>query len=198
MKAQSREISRLTDVIVEKDLLISSLKADLQQKQDYDQSLEEQRYTENHKLKMKIEYLTNKCFQLNCKLDKKDFTPEQIGSKQDLTMVFDIIDKKHDEYCNTESMQNNIRKLSEQNNQLKQDLIETKVKWAESEGQKERIEISLNTIKTKIQRASLTESQFSNEDTFENNEGAQNRGSSTQSFTSKYLSGFGFWGSQKE
>lgn len=218
VKGKDEKIDKLNGFIEEKDLLIISLKKDLQQKQEAQVTMEEQHHNEKYKMKMKTEYLTNKCFQLNCKLDKKDFTPEAKPEKEDLNMLVDIIEKKQKQYCDTEknqlqdptdflfqifaqyeNMQTTIRKLSEQNNELKLDLIETKVKWAEAEGNKEKLEITADTLRNKL-GGSINGSQKSRashtsmNDSFEFGEQQLTRESSSySSLTSKYLPKFSFW-----
>lgn len=174
VKLSQEEVKRFQNANREKDELIATLKQELQSKMDNERAVEEQHALSAHKLKMKIDYLTKKCFQLNCKLDKNDFTPDQKAESEDLGMLVDIIEKKQKEYCDTEKnqlqdptdflfhifaqyehMQGSIRRLSEQNNQLKQDLIEIKVKWAESEGEKEKLEILTDSLKNKLQRVSI-------------------------------------------
>lgn len=218
----SDESEKLRSCIKEKDALIESLKHDLQQKQQFQQTIEEQNYTEKYKLKMKIDYLTKKCFQLNWKLDKKDFTPDYKPEKEDLNMLVDIIEKKQKEYWDTEknqlqdptdflfnifaqyeNMQHTIRKLSEQNDRLKQDLIDAKVNWAESEGQREKLEITADSLRAKLsesisgsQRSRISEGSFI--DTPEKAEKAIRKDYSMASLTSRYLPNFSFWGSKKE
>jgi hypothetical protein len=222
IKSMNEESEKLRIVVKEKDALIESLKHDLEQKQLSQHSLDEQNYTEKYKLKMKIDYLTKKCFQLNWKLDKKDFTPDWKPEKEDLNMLADIIEKKQKEYWDTEknqlqdptdflfnvfaqyeNMQITIRKLSEQNDRLKQDLIEAKVHWAESEGQREKLVITTDSLRTKLsgsingsQRSRISESSFA--DTPEKAEKTMRKDYSMASLTSRYLPNFHFWGSKKE
>jgi len=97
-------------------------------------------------------------------------------------------------------MQRKIRKLSEQNSNLKQDLIETKVKYADSEGQKEKLEITMNSMNNKMQRLSLGSSQRSSQmSRGSQNESHENTQAdySVKSITS-YLPGINFWSRRKE
>lgn len=133
------------------------------------QEYEEKSELEKYKMKMKIEYLTNKCFQLNCKIDRNDFTPDKKFDGVNTGMIMDVIQKKQQEYCHSgiekseeytdfllnvfaqyEKMQVTIRRVSEQNDNLKQSLVETKVKWAEAEGDKERLSNAVNSLKNKL------------------------------------------------
>mmetsp|Transcript_6530 Transcript_6530/g.5610 ORF Transcript_6530/g.5610 Transcript_6530/m.5610 type:complete len:96 (-) Transcript_6530:43-330(-) len=91
-------------------------------------------------------------------------------------------------------MQKTIRKLSESNNVLKNSLIETKVNWAESEGQKEKLEITVNSMKNKIQRISVTSSQRGSQVSGGSPEKSEqlNRDTSVTSFSS-YMPSINFW-----
>ena len=218
-KAQAETIEKQTGILEEKDNVINALKQELKQKQEHLESFEKAQLLEKHKLKMKIDYLTNKCFHLNCKLDKKDYTPGQKAEKEDISMIVDILENKQKEYCDTEknqlqdptdflfnifahyeNMQKSIRKLSDKNDQLKQDLVETKVKWAESEGQKEKLNITVSSLKNTVQRYSIgssqRDSQASRESINEESEKQMN-GYSVKSFAS-YLPGINFWGQRKD
>lgn len=220
INSQNEELFKLKSTLREKDSVIASLKKELEHRQEIDQSKEQIFCTEKHKLKMKIDYLTKKCFQLSCQLDRKDPETAPKPENEDYGMLMDIVEKKQKEYCDTEknqlqdptdflfdvfaqyeNMQKTIRKLSEQNNELKQNLIETKVKWAESEGAKEKIEIELDSLICKSQRASLTSGQTSllgecsltDSKVIFKNEQTLKRDSSKKSLASRYLPSFGFW-----
>ena len=102
LEAKEKENNEIMDkqkgILEEKDNLIKVLRQEVKQKQEEFDSFEQAQQTEKHKLKMKLEYLTNKCFQLNCQLDKKDFKTEKKDDKEDLSMLVDIIEKKQKEY----------------------------------------------------------------------------------------------------
>ena len=214
-----RSCSKLQGMLDEKEDMITSLKSELHKKTSDMQELEEKSELEKYKMKMKIEYLTNKCFQLNCKIDRNDFTPDKKFDGINTGMIMDVIQKKQKEYCHSgtggseeytdflinifaqyEKMQVTIHKLSEQNDDLKQFLVETKVKWAEAEGDKEKLSNAVNSLKNKL-KSYGHDSHYSNEtlssqDTPEKairhtvNETQKHI---TQSFTGRYLSGLNFW-----
>jgi len=102
LEAKEKENNEIMEkqkgILEEKDNLIKVLRQEVKQKQEEFDSFEQSQQTEKHKLKMKLEYLTNKCFQLNCQLDKKDFKTEKKDDKEDLSMLVDIIEKKQKEY----------------------------------------------------------------------------------------------------
>lgn len=183
------------------------------------QEYQEKSELEKYKMKMKIEYLTNKCFQLNCKIDRNDLTPDKRFEDINTAMLMDIIQKKQKEYWHNgvqkseeyadfllnvfgqyEKMQINIRKISEQNDQLKQSLVETKVKWAEAEGDKERLSNSVNSLKNKLKsywndsHCSIeTLSSHGSPEKINYQSVKVPQKPSRQSFTAKYLSGLNFW-----
>lgn len=161
--------AKIQGLLEEKEDMIVSLKAELHKKCADMQEYEEKSELEKYKMKMKIEYLTNKCFQLNCKIDRNDFTPDKKFDGVNTGMIMDVIQKKQQEYCHSgiekseeytdfllnvfaqyEKMQVTIRRVSEQNDNLKQSLVETKVKWAEAEGDKERLSNAVNSLKNKL------------------------------------------------
>ena len=64
-------------------------------------SLQKDSESSKHKMKMKIDYLTNKCFQLSCKIDKNDMTPEK-KNQINIEMLIELLKKKQIEFSDNE------------------------------------------------------------------------------------------------
>ena len=110
-------------------------------------------------MRIKIDYLTNKWFQLSCKLDKADYTPDKNKEDTDIEMLLDILKKKQAEYWNLDEKQPEdptdfIFNIFSHFEQMKHVLVETKIKWAESEGEKERLSNQINNLQSKLKRYS--------------------------------------------
>lgn len=69
-KKQVDDFERQKGLLEEKCKHLNSIKLELKTQQEDIEAKELASHSERHKLKMKIDYLTTKCFQLNCKLDK--------------------------------------------------------------------------------------------------------------------------------
>lgn len=98
LEVKTSENEKLSASVKDKDEIISSLKQELLDKTRAKHQTEDQFEKDTHKMKMKIDYLTNKCFQLNCKLDRKDLTPEMNKQNVDVEMMAVFVDKKQKEY----------------------------------------------------------------------------------------------------
>ncbi|CAI2362584.1 unnamed protein product [Moneuplotes crassus] len=215
-QSQAQEIARQKDLLEEKSKHLNCIKLELKNQQEEIEAREIAAHSEHRKLKMKIDYLTNKCFELNCKLDKKEYKEGQKPEKDDSSMVMDLIENKQKEYCDTdknqlqdptdfifnifsqyESMKKSIRKLSEQNDLLKNELAETKVRWADSAGESERLGIAIKSMQSQMQRLSTHSSQRGSQvsASSQNEEKHDNiRPEINERTFSSYLGGISFWG----